>query len=430
MPSNTPDAASRTEWTLVRNARQLLTLQGPSGARRGAALADPGLLTNGSILIRNGIVHEVGPARRVENLAGARRAREIDASGRIILPALVEAATSLLFPANRTGETRAGENRSRDAVRAESAAIRIMSKKAALGNALATAGTLGRGGSLTAGARTPGIDAPPAALRTIAKVLRVHQALQGRPLRIRSVVAPRLASPAEAKARAEDAAAVVADSLIGKWLPFVRAHKLATILELDLADFEIEAAANVARAAAGLGFAIRFRSADALDAEATGLAVNSAAISVLAPGEDDERGTAALAAAGCVRIYPARAVFRADAGAEGIRRAISAGAAIALASDSQPGDAPPGSLLELAIGAVQRLGLSIAEALTAVTWNPASALRLSGAAGSIEAGKPADLLALPVEDYREMATLSGAPPISFVVRAGRLLDGSRPSRHD
>jgi hypothetical protein len=66
---------------LVRSARQLLTLRGDSGPRRGAALRDLGIVPNGAVLIKDGVIVDAGPARRIEKLPAARRAREIDAGG-------------------------------------------------------------------------------------------------------------------------------------------------------------------------------------------------------------------------------------------------------------------------------------------------------------------------------------------------------------
>jgi imidazolonepropionase len=45
-------------------------------------VADLGLIPDGSVLIKNGLIDCVGPTRRVENLAEARTAIEIDAAGR------------------------------------------------------------------------------------------------------------------------------------------------------------------------------------------------------------------------------------------------------------------------------------------------------------------------------------------------------------
>jgi imidazolonepropionase len=84
--------------TLVSGARQLLTLRGDSGPRRGAALRELGIVPNGAVLIKDGVIVEAGPARRIEKLPGeARRAREIDAAGRVVMPGFVDSHTHLVF---------------------------------------------------------------------------------------------------------------------------------------------------------------------------------------------------------------------------------------------------------------------------------------------------------------------------------------------
>jgi hypothetical protein len=82
--------------TLVRGARQLLTLRGPAGPRRGAALGELGIVPDGAVLIRGGKILEAGPSRRVENLALARGAHEIDATGRVVMPGFVDSRTQPL----------------------------------------------------------------------------------------------------------------------------------------------------------------------------------------------------------------------------------------------------------------------------------------------------------------------------------------------
>jgi imidazolonepropionase len=82
--------------TLVRGARQLLTLRGPSGPRRGADLGNLGIIQDGAVLIADGLIVEVGPSRRVENLALARGAREIDASGCVALPGFVDSHVEMV----------------------------------------------------------------------------------------------------------------------------------------------------------------------------------------------------------------------------------------------------------------------------------------------------------------------------------------------
>jgi imidazolonepropionase-like amidohydrolase len=76
---------------LLRGARQLLTLRGTDGPRRGAACLDLGIVTDGSILIRDGRIHSVGHSRRIENLAEARHAVVCEVHGSVIMPAFVDA---------------------------------------------------------------------------------------------------------------------------------------------------------------------------------------------------------------------------------------------------------------------------------------------------------------------------------------------------
>ena len=81
---------------LLRGARQLLTLHGPAAPRRGAAMRDLAVIQDGAILIIDGVIRDVGPSRRVENLAAAREATEISADGRLVMPGFVDSRTHLV----------------------------------------------------------------------------------------------------------------------------------------------------------------------------------------------------------------------------------------------------------------------------------------------------------------------------------------------
>jgi len=54
----------------VRGAKQLLTF-GPSGVRRGPAPGHLGVIEDGSLLIRDGLIAAVGTSCRVRNLKAA-----------------------------------------------------------------------------------------------------------------------------------------------------------------------------------------------------------------------------------------------------------------------------------------------------------------------------------------------------------------------
>jgi imidazolonepropionase len=85
------------------------------------------------------------------------------------------------------------------------------------------------------------------------------------------------------------------------------------------------------------------------------------------------------------------------------RRLIDADAAVALATDYNPGTSPTPSMAFVLSLACTHMKMSPAEAISAATLNAACALGLQAQKGSIEPGKDADLAVFDFEDYREIA---------------------------
>ena len=103
------------------------------------------------------------------------------------------------------------------------------------------------------------------------------------------------------------------------------------------------------------------------------------------------------------------------------RALLDAGAAVALATDMNPGSAPCFSLpLTMAIGC-RYLRLLPSEALNASTINAAHAIGLANRVGSLEVGKSADLLILNTDDYRNMTYLLGGNLVEAVIKGGKLI---------
>jgi imidazolonepropionase len=84
------------------------------------------------------------------------------------------------------------------------------------------------------------------------------------------------------------------------------------------------------------------------------------------------------------------------------RKLIDAGAAVALATDYNPGSSPTTSIPYVLSLACTHMKMSPAESIAAATINGAWALSLAQRKGSIERGKDADLAVFGVEDYREI----------------------------
>ncbi len=103
------------------------------------------------------------------------------------------------------------------------------------------------------------------------------------------------------------------------------------------------------------------------------------------------------------------------------RAMIDAGAALALATDINPGSAPcPSMPLVMAI-ACRFQKLLPSEALYATTINAAHAIGMGDKVGSIEAGKRADLLILKEGDYRHIPYFFGGNPVDTVIKRGQVV---------
>jgi imidazolonepropionase len=84
------------------------------------------------------------------------------------------------------------------------------------------------------------------------------------------------------------------------------------------------------------------------------------------------------------------------------RRLIEAGAAVALATDFNPGTSPTVNFpLILTLG-VSQLRMSAGESLIAATVNGAAALGLAAETGQIAPGFAADLALFEADDFREL----------------------------
>jgi len=84
------------------------------------------------------------------------------------------------------------------------------------------------------------------------------------------------------------------------------------------------------------------------------------------------------------------------------RKLIESGAAVALATDFNPGTSPTLNMQFVLSLACTQMKMTPAEAIVAATMNSACAVRRERRIGSIEPGKRADLGVYDLADYREI----------------------------
>jgi imidazolonepropionase len=191
----------------------------------------------------------------------------------------------------------------------------------------------------------------------------------------------------------------------------VAAEGLADFCDVfcDAGFFTLSDAERILGAAAALGIRIRMHADQLARTGATELGVRLGATSVDHLEQLDAAGVAAVAASHTVAtLLPGPALVLRDR-LPPARALMDAGATVALASDANAGTFGTWGAMPLVVGlGATLLGMTLGEALRAVTAGGAAALGLAGDRGVLAPGARADLVAWDAEHEGAFALQLGS----------------------
>jgi imidazolonepropionase len=413
-----------TDTILVRGAAQLLTLRGPAGPRRGSALRDLAIVQNGAVLIRDGKIEAAGPSHEVEAIPAARHAREIAAAGRVVMPGFVDSHTHLVYGPPRlldyemrlSGADYHQIAAAGGGIRSSMRAVRAASAEDLASRARHSIAAFIRHGTTTIEAKSGYALDEAGELKT----LGVMAALDGKPLDIIPTYLGAHVTPPEYEGDPDG----YIGWIVSHMMPRIGAQHLAAFADIycDQGAFTVEQARRYLIAARdhGLGLKIHAEQFAHLGGVHLAVELNAASADHLEQAnEDDARilaksSTIATLLPGSVyhlglhRYAPARTL-------------IDAGAAVALATDFNPGTSPTLSMPMVLSLACVEMRMTPAETIAAATIHGAHAIERAQQTGSLEPGKDADLILLNVNDYREMPYHFGVNPVSMTIKRGRVV---------
>ena len=217
-----------------------------------------------------------------------------------------------------------------------------------------------------------------------------------------------------------DGADAYLDFVLADVLPGAATLADAADVFLERGAFDATQARRYLRACRDAGLALRLHGDQFTESGAIPLAIELGARSVdhlEATGADGARQLAASDVTGV--LLPASALFL-DRPMPPARTLVDAGAAIALATDFNPGSSFTTSLPLVCSLACTQLKLAPAEALAAVTVNAAHVLGSAADRGRIEPGLRADLVLLDAPDWRYVAYHLAGDIVATVITAGRV----------
>ena len=412
----TADAPARL---LVRDLAQLASPSGDGAPLRGGALREVAVVEEAFVLCEGGRIAATGRMSDLGPVAG--EVVELDGRGLSAVPGLVDCHTHAAFGGDRVEEF---------ALRASGASYEEI--HAAGGGILSTvratraAGEQGlrevlirhrawmlRAGTTTFEAKSGyGLDRD-----TELASLRAIAAAGGVPTWLGAHAVPPEYPDADA----------YLDFALADVLPDAAKLAQAADVFLERGAFDVDQARRFLEGCRAEGLALRLHGDQFTEQGAVSLAIELGVRSIDHLEATGDEGIRALASGDVVAVLlPASALFLGRPMPRA-RDLVDAGAAIALATDFNPGSAFCESLPLVCSLACTQLRLAPEEALAACTVNAAHVLDLSDTVGRLEPGYDADLVLLDAPDWRYLAYHLGGDVVKTVIRKGEIVPAAEPA---
>jgi imidazolonepropionase len=411
----------------IRNASQLVTLQGSSHAPRVKdAMSELAIIEKGSLWIENGVIQTVGKDEELVAKYKGRlhEAQVIDASGKLVTPGLVDPHTHLVFAGSRENEfnmrlqgaTYMEIMNSGGGIHATTRATKAATKVELFNESYERLNQFLLHGVTTVEAKSGyGME-----WETELKQLEVAKELnEGHVIDVVPTFMGAHAVPKEYKENPE----VFIDLLIKEMIPKVAKLGLAEFNDVFCEDgvFTPEQSKRILEAGKSYGLIPKIHADEIEPYEGAELAAEIGAISADHLLKASEQGMKAMAEKGVVAVLlPGTAYFLMAESANG-RKMIDLGVPVALSTDCNPGSSPTVSLPFIMNLGCMKMGMTPAEVITATTINAAHAINRGKEIGSLEVGKKGDITIFNIENYMKLQYSYGVNHTDTVVKNGQVV---------
>jgi len=401
--------------TLIKNIRQLVQLRPETlGLLRGKQMDELPVLENAYLIVRNGLIEDFGP---MEQLPSLHPDREIDATGRLVLPAWTDSHTHAVFAASRYDEfidkirglsyeeiARRGGGILHSAKR-----LAAMSEDELTENAMAYVREMMRYGTGAVEIKSGYGLSVEGELKMLRVIRRLKRQL---PIPVKATFLGAHAIP-EGMSR-EDYVRLVVDEM----LPEVARQGLADYVDVfcEQGYFTPEDTERIIMAAAAYGLRAKLHVNQFTSLGCIRAAVRYGALSVDHLEVMTEEDFQALEGGNTIATaLPACSFFinipYAPAG-----EIISRNIPLALATDFNPGSSPTWNMNFVVSLACIKQRLTPEQAINAATINAAATIELSREMGSITRGKKARLiLTRPLRHYGEIPYYFATNPVEELI---------------
>jgi imidazolonepropionase len=410
----------------IEHAAQLVTCSGHS-AKFGKEMADLAVIEDGAVVIRDGVITTIGPSDQVLQTVGPDVLR-IDATGKAVLPGLVDSHTHLVWGGYRAEEFSwrlAGTSYMEIMNRGGGIVSTVEATRSASIKTLIAQGRKRLDSMLSFGVTTVeaksgyGLDRDTELkqLEAIAELNRTH------PIDVVPTFLGAHAVPAQYRGRTD----AFVQFLMADVMPEVAKRGLAEFCDIfcEQGVFSVDQSRRLLTRARDLGFKLKLHADEIVGIGGAQLAAELGAVSADHLLQASEAGIDQLARQKVVAtLLPATAFCLKEPYARA-RAMIDHGCAVALASDLNPGSCFTESIALIAALATLQMNMSPEETLTALTLNGAAALDRAGRIGSLDVGKAGDLIILEFPSYHYIPYHVGVSCVETVVKDGTVVFDKR-----
>jgi imidazolonepropionase len=399
---------------LIKNADELITLSGPNKPRIKKEMNNLGIIKNGSVAIKNGVIFDVG-----KNLKYVAK-KTIDAKGKTVMPGFVDPHTHLVFAGSREFEldmklkgatymeilTKGGGIvYTVDKTRKASMSQLIKESKSRLDTMLA------HGTTTCEGKSGYGLNT-----ETELKILKAMDKLNSsHPI---DIVPTFLGAHAVPK---EHSTHDYVEIVIDKMLPKVSKHVVFCDVFCEKGVFTPAQSKKILLAAKKYGLIPKIHADEIVDTGGASLAAEIGAISADHLLKSNKKGLQQMEKKGIVGVMlpgtPFSLMMKEYANA---RKMIDIGIPIALATDLNPNCYVENMQFIIQL-ACYYMKMTPAEAVCASTFNAACAIGLNDKIGSIEKGKQADIIILDCPNHKHLPYHYGVNLVEKIIKKGCLL---------
>lgn len=412
---------------LVHSASQLLALSG--GPQRGGDLGRLGIIPDGALLIRDGIIAEVGASQELRQAYPGEET--LDAHGQVVMPGFVDPHTHAIWAGDRAaefemrlqGKTYLEILAAGGGILSTVRATRQSSLRDLIEETRPRLWTMLEHGTTTAEVKTGyGLETG-TELRLLQALLTLDA--EG-PVELALTFLGAHAIAPEYKGDPQGYTAHLCGEMLpavqcwwqengpGRPLPFVDVF-------CETGAFSLEQSRRILQTAQSLGFPLKIHADEFDNLGGARLAVELGAVSADHLVKTSPEEIQILAHSDTVAVaLPCTPFGLAEAHYTPARAILEAGGLLALATDLNPGTAWCGDMQFAIALACRYLRLTPAQAIAAATINAAAAIGRSEYIGSLEVGKGADVIILSVSDYRHLGYRFGPNLVDTVLKKGRV----------